>query len=252
MSKLSPPVSNIAPPAKKQPTEVARAIDEDDPPAPRNSKSLHTQFAAVVRWLHIYVSLLGFTALAFFAITGITLNHPTWFGIDAAVHTTEHKGELKKEWLNLPLPAGVTSPQAESGEIDYAAQVAKLEVVEHLRAAHKLKGTVGEFRVDERECTIIFKGPGYSADVFVNRDDGTYQLTEVKMGVVAIINDLHKGRDTGPAWSWVIDLSALLTVFVAITGTILIFYIKRKRWSGIITAVVGTILFALLYVLFVP
>lgn len=224
----------------------------DESPAARNGKTWHTQFAAVVRWLHIYVSLLGFTALTFFAITGITLNHPTWFGIDA-MRTTELKGELKKEWLNLPLPAGFTSPPLTAdGEVDYAQQVAKLELVEQLRAAHQLKGAVGEFRVDERECLIIFKGPGYSADVSINREDGTYQLTETEMGIVAIINDLHKGRDTGPAWSMVIDLCALLTVFVSITGSILIFYIRRKRWTGIITAVIGTILFALLYVLFVP
>lgn len=234
MSKSSLPVSSIESLPKKPPSK------------------LNSQFAAVVRWLHIYVSLLGFTALTFFAITGITLNHPTWFGIEA-VRTRELIGEVKKEWLNLPLPAGLTSPpMTEAGEIDYSQQVAKLEVVEYLRATHKIRGAVGEFRVDERECTIIFKGPGYSADAYLNREDGTYQMTENVMGVVAVINDLHKGRDTGAAWSWVIDLSALVTVFVSITGTILIFYIKRKRWSGIITAVVGTILFALLYVLFVP
>src|SRR5690242_1346613 len=115
MSKSSPPVSSTAPPPKKRPIEVIDASDESDPPQPRNGKSLHTQFAAVVRWLHIYVSLLGFTALTFFAITGVTLNHPTWFGIDA-VRTTEHKGEIKKEWLNLPTPAGATAAQSESGE----------------------------------------------------------------------------------------------------------------------------------------
>jgi hypothetical protein len=32
----------------------------------------------------------------------------------------------------------------------------------------------------------------------------------------------------------------------------LIFYIKRKRWSGIITAVVGTIVFVALYYWLVP
>ena len=165
----------------------------------------------MVRWLHIYVSLLGFTALTFFAITGVTLNHPTWFGIEAA-KTTEHQGELKKEWLNLPLPAGLTElPTNDAGEPDYALQVAKLEVVEHLRATHKLRGAVGEFRVDEREVTVIFKGPGYSADAFIDREAGTYQMTETALGFVAIINDLHKGRDTGFGWSIIIDLSALLT-----------------------------------------
>lgn len=198
------------------------------------------------------MSLLGFAALTFFAITGVTLNHPTWFGIEAH-QTTEHQGEIKKDWLNLPLPAGLTAlPINDAGEPEYALQVAKLEVVEHLRAAHKIRGSVGEFRVDEREVTVIFKGPGYSADAFIDRETGAYRMTETALGFVALINDLHKGRDTGFGWSIVIDLSAVLTVFVSITGTILIFYIKRKRWSGIITAVVGTILFVAFYYWLVP
>src|SRR5436190_21141708 len=132
MSKSSPPASSIESlPKKLPPSKLAR----DDvghelplpPSLPPKSKTLSTQFAAVVRWLHIYVSLLGFTALIFFAITGITLNHPTWFGIEA-VRTKELKGEVKKEWLNLPLSAGLTAPpMTEAGEIDYAQQVAKLE-----------------------------------------------------------------------------------------------------------------------------
>ena len=32
------------------------------------------------RWVHIYVSMLSFAALFFFAVTGITLNHPSWLG----------------------------------------------------------------------------------------------------------------------------------------------------------------------------
>jgi uncharacterized protein len=214
-------------------------------------KSFHAPFAAVVRWLHIYVSLLGFTTLLFFAITGITLNHPTWFGIEAE-RTTEHKGELNKAWLQRPLPPVETTAPADGGEIDYALQVDKLAVAEHLRQTHHLRGAVGEFRVDERECLVVFKGPGYSADVIINRETGSYQLTETALGAVAILNDLHKGRDTGASWSWVIDISALLMVFVSITGLVLIFYLRRRRWSGIITAVAGTILFALLYVWFVP
>ena len=86
----------------------------------------------------------------------------------------------------------------------------------------------------------------------VNRETGKYTVTETVMGAVAIINDLHKGRDTGPLWSWVIDLSAALMVFVSITGIVLIFYLKRKRMSGIITAVAGTILFAAAYIWMVP
>ena len=34
--------------------------------------------------------------------------------------------------------------------------------------------------------------------------------------MAAIVNDLHKGRDTGPVWGAVIDLSAAVLVFVSL------------------------------------
>ncbi len=72
------------------------------------------------------------------------------------------------------------------------------------------------------------------------------------MGLMALMNDLHKGRDSGTAWSWVIDISALLMVFVSVTGFILIFYLRRKRMSGVLTAVAGTVLLGLVYYFWVP
>lgn len=146
----------------------------------------------------------------------------------------------------MPPPAN-----GDAAAVDLSTVVSKFEIVEFLRQSHPIKGAVSEFRVDDYECLILFKGPGYSADTVIDRETGRYTITETVLGVIAVINDLHKGRDTGPVWSWVIDLSALLTIFVSVTGMILIFYIRRKRWWGLITAVLGTILFAGFY-LFCP
>src|SRR5690606_24555320 len=87
----------------------------------------------------------------------------------------------------------------------------------------------------------IFKGPGYAADATIDRESGSYQMTESLHGAVAVMNDLHKGRDSGKVWSAVIDITALLTIFVSLTGVVLVLYIRRKRNSGVITAVAGTI-----------
>ncbi len=54
--------------------------------------------------------------------------------------------------------------------------------------------------------TLAFKGPGYSADVVLDRATGKYDVTETKMGVAAVRNDRHKSRDTGPAWSLFLDV----------------------------------------------
>jgi len=52
---------------------------------------------------------------------------------------------------------------------------------------------------------LLLAPPGYTADVFLDRATGTYDSTETRMGFVALMNDLHKGRDSGRVWSWVID-----------------------------------------------
>ncbi len=213
--------------------------------------------------MHIYVSLLGFTALVFFSITGVTLNHPDWFGANTD-QLTEHTGEMEPAWLRGRVPTSSDAPGRESkaGDgtdtlseaeaEDPAAHFARLEIVEFLRSAHDIRGAVGEFRADDVECMIVFKGPGYAADVFIDRASGKYRISETKMGTIAIINDLHKGRDSGLVWSLIIDGTALLTIFVAVTGIVLLFYLKRKRVSGVVTAVVGTIALAVIYALWVP
>jgi hypothetical protein len=128
----------------------------------------------------------------------------------------------------------------------------KLEIVEHLRNQHAIRGALAEFKADDRECMVTFKGPGYSADAFIDRETGTYNLTESRHGFLAVINDLHKGRDTGPAWSIVIDLSAGLMVIISLTGLALLFYIKRRRIPGTIIGIVGTLALAVMYWFWVP
>ena len=190
--------------------------------------------AMLSRWLHIYGSMISFAIVFFFSITGITLNHPDYFA--GELKTTQEKGKLDSNW--------VVSKDT--------TKIAKLEIVEWLRTHHNIKAAVSEFRIDESQCTVSFKGPGYAADAFINRDIGSYDLTLLRAGVVGIMNDLHKGRDTGSKWSWVIDIAAVLMVLVSLTGMILILYIKRKKWSGLLMALIGIVLLWLLYKMFIP
>jgi len=37
---------------------------------------------------------------------------------------------------------------------------------------------------------------------------------------------LHKGRDSGPIWSVLLDVSAILLTLIAVTGLALLFYLK--------------------------
>lgn len=202
-----------------------------------SSKSSTTkkEVAKLSRWLHIYLSMVSFAIVLFFSITGLTLNHPTWFGGDKQIET-KAKGGLNVNWVNNP----------------DTNKIAKLEVVEFLRKKHNAKGAVSEFRIDDVECSVSFKGPAYSFDAFIDRENGSYETTEIKMGVVAVMNDLHKGRDSGKNWAVLIDISAIFLILVSLTGLILLCFLKKKRVAGFITAFVGLLICYLIYVLLVP
>lgn len=191
------------------------------------------RLAILSRWLHIYLSMASFAIVFFFAVTGLTLNHTDWFASQQS--TAQLKGNVELKWVKT----------------DSDDKVAKLEIVEQLRRAHNIKAALSEFRIDETQCTASFKGPGYSADAFINRESGEYDLTENRMGFVAIMNDLHKGRDTGRAWSRLIDVSAIFMTLVSLTGMALIFFLKRWRASGLILAAIGSVACYLVYWLWV-
>lgn len=239
MSRSSQPRSSIV--------QKVRTSSPANPTAIPHRRSLARRFtrklAAISLWLHIYVSMFGLATVLFFSVTGLTLNHPDWF-FGNTEHTTQTKAELSPSLLNRPAP--------EQADGDYSAHVDKLQVVEHLRKTHKIRGALGEFRVDEFECNVTFKGPGYDADALIDRETGRYQLTETTRGIVAVLNDLHKGRDTGPIWSLVIDISAIVLTFIALTGLVLIFYLKLRRRPGLVIALLGTIILAALGIFGVP
>lgn len=193
------------------------------------------EFAKFSRWLHIYLSMVSFAIVLFFSFTGLTLNHPSWLGGEEQINTKD-SGSVNIAWVNNP----------------DTNKIAKLEIVEFLRKKHELKGAVSEFRIDEQEITVTLKGPAYAADAFIDRETGRYELSELKMGVVALMNDLHKGRDSGKGWSWIIDISAVFLIIVSLSGLILLLFIKKKRVAGIATAIIGLLICYLIYVIFVP
>ena len=69
---------------------------------------------------------------------------------------------------------------------------------------------------------------------------------------VAVMNDLHKGRDSGQVWSWLVDASAILMALVSVSGFILIFLLAKKRTSGLLVAAAGSLNCWALYSAFVP
>lgn len=202
---------------------------------PGKANNPKKEVAKLSRWLHIYLSMVSFAIVLFFSVTGLTLNHPTWFGGDKQIET-KYKGKLNANWVNNP----------------DTNKVAKLEIVEFFRKKHNAKGFVSEIRIDDAEISLSLKGPAYGFDAFIDRTNGVYEASEIKMGAVAVMNDLHKGRDSGSGWAWVIDVSAIFLILVSLSGLILLLFMKKRRVAGLISGVIGLIICYLIYVIFVP
>jgi len=177
--------------------------------------------------------MLSFAILLFFAVTGLTLNHADWF--DSQNRSTQFHGTLNKDWVNTPDPRSV----------------AKDEIVRYFRSAYRTRGALADFHVDGGQCEVLFKGPGYEADATIDRETGRYDLTVSPFSLVSVLNDLHKGRDTGTKWSAVIDFSSILMTLVSLTGLTLIFFLNKRRFSGLLLIVVGAALAWLVYALWV-
>ncbi len=192
------------------------------------------RLAAWARWLHIYLSMFSFAVLLFFAVTGLTLNHADSF--PGAQRITHSQGALDPQRLK----AGVAESDARNGILD------------QLRRANGMRSSLSEFRMDDSQCELSFKGPGYVADVQVDRNTGKYNLTETRMGLVAVVNDLHKARDSGRAWSAIVDVSAILMTLVSATGLVLIFFLRKRLASGLAAIVIGAVLCYVVYVMWVP
>ncbi len=177
--------------------------------------------AVLSRWLHVYLSMFSFLVVLFFAVTGITLNHADWF--DGKQVEKKFKGSVPAEWVSAA----------------DTAQIRKLEIVEALRKNYGIKGYMSDFLIEGDQCTVSFKGPGYSADAFISRKDGSFKLTELRLGLIAVLNDLHKGRDSGKAWSWVIDVAAGFLTLLSLSGLVMLFFLKKKRLNGLALALIG-------------
>ena len=214
-------------------------LPETQPTAPPPSNAFRRALAASVRWLHIYLSMFGLVALLFFAVTGITLNHPDWA---FANHEREREvtGQLPMEWL------------VNKSAADPLLAVDRLSIVEHLRSEHQIRGALRDFSGDEYQLIVGFAGPGYTADAYIEREDGTYSLNERSQGLVATLNDLHKGRDTGPVWAWVIDVIAVMMLLASLSGMYLLLGLKRRRRAGLFNLVIGAVVVVVIYMVWVP
>jgi hypothetical protein len=213
---IAEPAEPAAPAAPAGPAPAGRMTTRH---GPRSSVNLQRW----TRLAHTYTSMAALLVVLFFGATGLTLNHPDWtFGFDETVSHAE--GSLPE-------------PLRSDGDA-----VELLAVSEFLRAEHGVRGTVNEFGADDTGGWLSYRGPGYAAEATYDSTAGTFTLDVTQQGVVGVLNDLHKGRDTDSPWRGVIDVAAVFLVLIAASGLVLQLLLRRRRRLALTLAAIGGLL----------
>ncbi len=153
------------------------------------------------------------------------------------------KGSLRE--ASLPDVLRAELAQAEADAAVPAAVVEWIEREFDIRAAH---ATV---EWSDEELYLSAPGPGRDAWVSIDRESGMAKSESTDRGWIAYFNDLHKGRNTGIAWTIFIDVVAAACLFFSLTGLILLQIQARQRPSTWPLVVGGTILVLGIMIFFV-
>ena len=158
-------------------------------------------------WMSSAVCLVG---LLLFAITGMTLNHAAQ--IEAKPVTESRKAELPPA-LRAELAAhtcsrrdGLPAPLR-----DWLQRELRLDVP---------AGASAEWSGDE--FYVPLPRAGGDAWLRIGLADGALEYERTDRGWIALLNDLHKGRHTGLAWTVFIDVFAAACLLFALTGLLVL------------------------------
>ncbi len=165
-------------------------------------------------------------------------------------HTTakQNRASLRETKRLGKLPVDLFAPEDRSKD---------LLIVEALRKDFGLRGAITGPPSYETEdgidkVYVQFKSPGYEAEVRIRTSDGEARIVERSKGLVGVMLDLHRGKESGMAWSVVIDAIAILMVIVSITGFILWTSLKSRAHYGLWILLAGTAVGFAVYFAYVP
>jgi len=153
-------------------------------------------------WVSSAICLVG---MLLFAVTGFTLNHAR--DIEAKPRVTS---------LQATVPANLLDALTPPQDTDRMPLPAALQQWARAEWGIDTKGREAEWSDDE--IYLSLPRPGGDAWLRIGLPDGEAEYEHTDQGWISYFNDLHKGRNTGAAWRWFIDIFAAACLVFCITG----------------------------------
>ncbi|HEV7856369.1 MAG TPA: PepSY-associated TM helix domain-containing protein, partial [Herminiimonas sp.] len=145
-------------------------------------------------WISSALCLLG---LLLFAVTGFTLNHAQQ--IEAKPNVTSRKATLPPALKTL-----LTAINADEAS-EKATTPLPAELQGWMKETLSINVGTREAEWSPEEVYVALPRPGGDAWLRIDRESGAVEYELTDRGWISYLNDLHKGRNTGTAWSWFID-----------------------------------------------
>ncbi|MFT3996122.1 MAG: PepSY-associated TM helix domain-containing protein [Asticcacaulis sp.] len=189
-----------------------------------------------LRQWHWISSALCLVGMILFSVTGFTLNHAS--AIEAKPNITTWEKDLSEPAIS---------------QLSQAEDKALLPVA----LAKTLKSETGidlskvKPEVSDDEIYFAMPGPGFDEWLSIERETGLVTYEKSHRGVIGVLNDLHKGRNAGPAWGLFIDVIAIASVIFCVTGLGLLWIYARGRRITWPLVGLGTIVPFILFLLFI-
>lgn len=219
---------------------LPRAARERTPPpaTPRKSRKARAFWLKQLHTWHWVSAAISLAAMLLFSATGITLNHAASIG--AAPIVTQSEGRIAPDLLTRLPPAGSAT----------AALPAKVAAAVARAVPLDPAGRPADWS-SEDEVYVAMPGPGRDAWVSIDRATGEVSAEVTERGWISYLNDLHKGRNTGSAWFWFIDLFAVACVIFTLTGLLLLQIHAKHRpmtWPLVGLSLAAPLLLALIFI----
>ena len=183
------------------------------------------------RYVHAWLSAFAFVMLMFFASTGLLLNNPTWLA--------DWRSPPPEQLQLIPLSkVQMQQLQASNNPANVLWQI--------LSTRQVTVGRLQSSEVIDGDIMLRLQSPAGESDVFVAANSNQIEVRTKAASSLSLLNELHRGKNTSAAWSWLIDISAMIILLLSVAGFVLFLTLKGRLLSHVLLILISVIVLMLL------